>query len=237
MATLNLLALILTLSLEVMGQPVKMAPLSPMPLAHETKMDQLGKYIVKWTPQVADIIFEISVATTGFIGFGFLTNGGMRGSDIIVGGVDDLTGEVYLTDRHETRNPVPEIDSSQDVQLLGGFQNETHTTLRFSRPWYTSDSNGDLKLNKEDTVCLIWAYGDSDFVEGDPMTINYHSQMGRKSIYLNKPHLRIPDMGEGVKTLELRSPKNQDEVTITYPEYTPRPAPENKMCQRDEDKK
>ncbi|XP_064084123.1 DBH-like monooxygenase protein 1, partial [Macrobrachium nipponense] len=206
MATLNLLALILTLSLEVMGQPIKMAPLSPMPLAHEITMDQLGKYIVKWTPQDVDIIFEVHVATTGYIGFGFSTNGGMRGSDIIVGGVDDLTGEVYLTDRHATGNSVPEVDSSQDVQLLEGFQNETHTALRFSRPWYTCDSDGDLELNKEDTVRLIWAYGDSDPVERDPMTIKYHSQKGSKSLYLNEPRLRIPDLGEDVKTWELRSP-------------------------------
>lgn len=37
------------------------------------------------------------------------------------------------------------IDKSQDVELLGGYQNDTHTVLRFSRPLETCDEE-DRKL-------------------------------------------------------------------------------------------
>ena len=34
---------------------------------------------------------------------------------------------------------LPELDSRQDVVLLGGAQNQTHTLIRFKRPWDTCD--------------------------------------------------------------------------------------------------
>lgn len=33
------------------------------------------------------ITFEVMVKTTGWVGFGFSTNGGMAGSDLVIGGV------------------------------------------------------------------------------------------------------------------------------------------------------
>ena len=46
---------------------------------------------------------------------------------------------------------MPLIDSSQDYSLLKGYQNETHTVLRFSRLWDTCD-----KVKAYDTVILQW---------------------------------------------------------------------------------
>ena len=34
------------------------------------------------------------------------------------------------------------VDPSQDYELLGGFQNDTHTVIRFSRAWDTCDEQG-----------------------------------------------------------------------------------------------
>ncbi|KAI4498505.1 hypothetical protein M0802_006440 [Mischocyttarus mexicanus] len=39
----------------------------------------------------------------------------------------------------------PEVDSSQDYRLLLGYENKTHTVLRFSRRYDTCDSR-DLKI-------------------------------------------------------------------------------------------
>ncbi|XP_066941345.1 MOXD1 homolog 1-like [Macrobrachium rosenbergii] len=122
----------------------------------------------------------------------------MRGSDIY--------------DRYATGNTVPQVDSIQNVQLLGGFQNDTHTILRFSRPWSTCDEAEDLELSKDDTVRLIWAYGNSDPVGGDPMSIGYHSQRGGKSIFLSEPRFQMPLLGEDVKAWDVRSPN------VTLPE-------------------
>ncbi|XP_068222671.1 MOXD1 homolog 1-like [Palaemon carinicauda] len=195
-----------------------MAPLSPMEMTHEISMDQMGKYTLRWTPGEDDIIFEVHVATKGYIGIGFSTNGGMKGSDVIIGGVDDATNEVYLTDRYATGNTVPQVDASQDVKLLGGYQNTTHTSLRFSRKWNTCDDKEDLELSKEDTVRLIWAYGAADPKNKDPMAISYHSQRGSKSIYLNEPRLQLPKMSADIKSWEIRSPNVQlpDNLTTLY---------------------
>ena len=44
-------------------------------------------------------------------------------------------------DRFAYNNSVPVIDASQDLTLLGGgYENETHTVIKFSRPWDTCDS-------------------------------------------------------------------------------------------------
>lgn len=39
----------------------------------------------------------------------------------------------------EEMNAAPVTDTSQDVRVLGGSQNETHTTVTFSRNWQTCD--------------------------------------------------------------------------------------------------
>ena len=44
-------------------------------------------------------------------------------------------------DRHALGEYEPVIDESQDVTLLAANQNDTHTILRFSRPYVTCDEN------------------------------------------------------------------------------------------------
>ena len=44
-------------------------------------------------------------------------------------------------DRHALGEYEPIIDESQDVTLLSANQNDTHTLLRFSRPYVTCDEN------------------------------------------------------------------------------------------------
>lgn len=40
----------------------------------------------------------------------------------------------------------PMKDQQQNYELLTGFQNDTHTVIRFSRAWDTCDSQDDLVL-------------------------------------------------------------------------------------------
>lgn len=140
------------------------------------------------------------MATKGYVGLGFSPNGGMAGSDIVLGWVtdggevmvqaserrwwrhaftkrnfnfawlDELTVlveagiktivECYLSvylifignlrmmfqDSYATGYSQPLKDDQQDVELLGGYQNDTHTVLRFSRPWSTCDEQ-DFELS------------------------------------------------------------------------------------------
>ena len=45
----------------------------------------------------------------------------------------------YIQDRHALGHRLPTIDASQDYTLLGGYENDTHTVVRFSRAWDTCD--------------------------------------------------------------------------------------------------
>lgn len=49
-------------------------------------------------------------------------------------------------DRYAAGYWAPTVDELQDVTLLGGYQNDTHTVLRFSRPWITLDTDSDYML-------------------------------------------------------------------------------------------
>ena len=92
--------------------------------------------------------------------------------------MDDLTGEPILLDMKALANTKPVRDSSQDIKLLAGYQNETHTVIKFSRPWSTCDPD-DAELSG-DTTRLIWSYSSQD-------SLVYHGQKrGVRSVYLQE---------------------------------------------------
>ena len=74
--------------------------------SRETILDPDGKYHLRWEGDDNDesewITFEVSVATQGWIGFGVSPNGGMTGSDIVIGWIDD-EGETYFHVRNKMK--------------------------------------------------------------------------------------------------------------------------------------
>lgn len=60
-------------------------------------LDLNANVLLRWGFDVAKdtITFEVTVNTTGWVGFGFSPNGGMAGSDLVIGGVGP--GGVYFT--------------------------------------------------------------------------------------------------------------------------------------------
>ncbi|XP_035688545.1 DBH-like monooxygenase protein 1 isoform X2 [Branchiostoma floridae] len=89
---------------------------------------------------------------------GLSPNGGMPGSDIVIGWVKD--GTAYLTDRYADAKAEPSVDESQDWELVSGYENGTHTVLRFNRKLTTCDEND--RVITEDTLRVIWAWHDQD---------------------------------------------------------------------------
>ena len=59
--------------------------------------DELGTYILHWKFDVdAETIgFAVNVSTRGWVGFGLSPNGGMPGSDVVIGWVDEA-GQTYF---------------------------------------------------------------------------------------------------------------------------------------------
>ncbi|CAL4227166.1 unnamed protein product, partial [Meganyctiphanes norvegica] len=98
-----------------------------------------------WTPEEKYLMVEIQVAALGYVSLGFSPNGGMGGSDMFFGWVDD-SGRVNYMDMYAESNAAPIKDPSQDYEMLGGYENGTHTVLRFTRPWTTCDDKHDWLL-------------------------------------------------------------------------------------------
>jgi len=63
----------------------------------EQILDQNGHYFVHWSIDYENklVRFNVTCLTTGYVGFGLSTNGGMTGSDIVIGGVHP-NGTIYF---------------------------------------------------------------------------------------------------------------------------------------------
>ncbi|XP_035720136.1 MOXD1 homolog 1-like [Vespa mandarinia] len=127
------------------------------------RLDEDGNVILEWDPTDEETItFRITARTLGYVGIGFNEKSHMKGADILLAWVDDHTRAVNLLDSHgiEESNAAPVTDTSQDVHVLEGFQNETHTSVTFIRNWQTCDPQ-DHRLTG-DTVRVLWALHQSD---------------------------------------------------------------------------
>ncbi|XP_072748696.1 MOXD1 homolog 1-like [Anoplolepis gracilipes] len=126
------------------------------------KLDEDGDVILEWDPSDdEEVTFRVTAKTLGYVGIGFNEKSHMMGADILLAWVDDHTGVVNLLDSHGIEmKAAPVVDTSQDVRIIGGSQNETHTTVIFARKWQTCDPQ-DRQLT-EDTVRVLWALHPTD---------------------------------------------------------------------------
>ncbi|XP_049539223.1 MOXD1 homolog 2-like [Anopheles darlingi] len=114
-------------------------------------------YRLLWTVGSQEITFEIQARTLGYVGLGFSKDGTLSGADIAIGWIDQ--GHVYLQDRHirADSDGVPIVDGSQDYTLLLGYENITHTVIRFKRSLDTCDMKDDFPITN-DTMRVIFMY-------------------------------------------------------------------------------
>ncbi|XP_058831932.1 MOXD1 homolog 2-like [Topomyia yanbarensis] len=126
---------------------------------HAVDLDE--NYRLLWSINNQDITFEVQARTLGYVGLGFSTDGSIYGADIVIGWVDN--GQVHFQDRHfkMNSNGEPHVDPSQDYILLLGYENATHTVLRFRRKLDTCDTNQDVPITN-DTIRIIYMYHNRD---------------------------------------------------------------------------
>ncbi|XP_049544997.1 MOXD1 homolog 2-like [Anopheles darlingi] len=118
-------------------------------------------YRLLWSITGQDITFEVQARTHGYIGLGFSKDGTIYGADIVIGWVDQ--GQVHFQDRHVKKHGdgQPLVDSSQDYVLLLGYENQTHTVLRFKRKLDTCDVAYDVPITN-DTMRVIYMYHEKE---------------------------------------------------------------------------
>ena len=168
---------------------------------HHLVLDPQELFHLFWTPSEDTIRFEIQVKTLGYVAIGFSPNGGMMGSDIILGWVPDH-GVPKLYDMQALGNTSPTLDETQDVSLLHGYQNESHTVLTFERKWNTCDPQ-DASLGS-DTTRLIWSYSESDPESLENLIYHGSQRRGVRSVYLQEmPQEKLPT--EDLLTWDLTS--------------------------------
>ncbi|KAM7367921.1 hypothetical protein PAMP_014186 [Pampus punctatissimus] len=120
------------------------------------------------------ITFKLEVNTTGWVGFGLSPNGGMAGSDIVIGGLGP-NGQ-YFTDSHATGNSMPVVDKQQSYTLQSLTESDGQTIMTFRRSLQTCDEQ-DFHITAK-PIKLIYAYGTTDEIE-------YHrARRGTKEVNL-----------------------------------------------------
>lgn len=181
--------------------------------SHSAMLNPDYKLLWSLGPGPQDITFELQVRTLGYVGFGFSRDGRMAGSDLIIGWVDQ--GQVHFQDRHVKDSPgssidrEPEVDPSQDYQLLLGYENNTHTVLRFWRRLDTCD-NHDIPITN-DTMRVVWSYDKYEPAGGSvgPKSLPQHAtaSRGSQSLYLvQRADQNAPSPEETARVWELRNP-------------------------------
>ncbi|XP_030078651.1 MOXD1 homolog 2 [Drosophila hydei] len=165
---------------------------------------------ILWQIINQDITFEIQARTLGYVGFGFSPDGNLAGADMAIGWVDK--GQTYFQDRHVTRNgdTEPVVDPSQDYMLMLGYENATHTVLRFRRKLDTCDASHDIAITN-DTMRLLYMYHAQDPPHGSvrPGTLPDPERAFRPyrpMVLMQRAQLQLPaPHDERVRVLELRN--------------------------------
>eukprot|EP00058_Branchiostoma_floridae_P002540 XP_002588028.1 hypothetical protein BRAFLDRAFT_123333 [Branchiostoma floridae] len=186
-------------------------------LPHHEVLDEKGDFVLSWAFDAAQIELEARVRTRGWVGLGLSPNGGMPGSDIVIGWVKD--GQAYLTkvrysldqqDRYAEDKALPPVDESQDWELLSGYENDTHTVLRFKRKRQTCDVR-DRVINK-DTLRVLWAWNEHD-PDGDTGPGYHGHHRGVRSSVLLRNDMESDSLPAQVHTYDVTMANVQPIIT------------------------
>jgi len=155
-----------------------------------TYLDEYHQFRLYWSHLDDDVIdIGIEANSTGWIAMGLSPNGGMEHSDIMLGWVDDSDGTVTLQDRYTADSmTTPSLDDVDDLELVGGEQEDGITRLRFqrTRSLDCDDTSGHDMAVSHGTSRVIYAWNDHDGDSHDADSIAYHgaTQRGTKSVNL-----------------------------------------------------
>nr|XP_033504698.1 DBH-like monooxygenase protein 2 homolog isoform X2 [Epinephelus lanceolatus] len=139
-------------------------------------LDQNHLVCLKWGYDnlQGNITLKLIVNTTGWVSFGFSPNGGMKGSDIVIGGVG--SSGTYFSDRHATGNTMPVVDEQQSYTLLSLNETDGQTIMTVKRTIQACDDK-DFHITTQ-AIKVIYAYGLTD-------EIAYHAaRRGTKELNL-----------------------------------------------------
>ncbi|XP_063244204.1 MOXD1 homolog 1-like [Bacillus rossius redtenbacheri] len=180
-----------------------------------------GRVRLQWGRQGDELVLLLEAATAGYVGLGFSPGGGMAGADMVVGWVDDASGQPHLLDCWgPEEGAAPLVDGDQNYRLLRAHQNHSHTVLEFSRALSTCDTSHDVVLG-EDTVRVIWAlHGEDPVLQDGRLLLQPHSpaDRGARSLHLLAEPPRLEPRPAGLARWEvlLRDVELPDNMDTLY---------------------
>lgn len=156
---MNYLLISRTVIFMTLLQRVQVSSLMGTNYFHSLYVDNEKNYHISWKFDEKDIVFEVVVNTTGYIGLGFSPDGTMAKADIVIAEVNN--GNASLKDYYGFGNGTLKKDANNDWVLLSSSAANNQTKLTFQRKLITMDAN-DMDITS-DTMRLIWAYGEGNF--------------------------------------------------------------------------
>ncbi len=133
----------------------------------------------QWKTEGTTLLGILQAPTQGWVAVGFDPERGMENANIIIGYVEDSTA--FVRDDFGTwfssHDDDEKLGGSSDVVVLGGSEEAENTTLRFSIPLDSGDSN-DKRLIPGKEYTIILAYGAKDDFTG------MHRKKGKVQITL-----------------------------------------------------
>ncbi|XP_071959950.1 DBH-like monooxygenase protein 1 homolog [Antedon mediterranea] len=167
---------------------------------HNVFLDSEENVQLFWKVEDDSIIFEVRANTTGYVGIGLNSNGGMKGADIMMAWVVD--GTPFISDRHGIGNEEPKVDTLDDYEMLYGSEADGLTTIGYQRKLVTCDVN-DYDITS-DTVRVMWSYHPDD--PDDGQTAVYHGPQWRgvKSVvFINVGSSKVNELPEGTNSFDI----------------------------------
>eukprot|EP00161_Ancyromonas_sigmoides_P015596 TRINITY_DN4105_c0_g2_i1.p2 TRINITY_DN4105_c0_g2~~TRINITY_DN4105_c0_g2_i1.p2 ORF type:complete len:671 (+),score=321.47 TRINITY_DN4105_c0_g2_i1:92-2014(+) len=153
---------------------------------HEVKLDDKGRYLIRWTVAGDTLRLSLDAETTGWVGFGLGSKASMLEADMAVAYVDSA-GATHVQDRNTkgfTTRAMPAMDKQQDWTVSAtetGSEAGGRTVVHLERKLRTCDAEDeDVPTG---TARVLWALGPED--PADPTgAIGFHSLFGTVSIDL-----------------------------------------------------
>jgi hypothetical protein len=157
-------------------------PLEEQPLRNTIVLSAPDNYVLSWSHNLTDIVFEVRAKARGWLGFGLSTNGDMFYSDVVIAWLNpDAT--FNFTDRHIGNNRSVLIDREQNWRpLVVRAEDGGYLRAKFMRKIRLAvESNGEDVDVAAGAPFVIFAWGDN-FRNDD---LRYHGPNNRSQRAVN----------------------------------------------------